>query len=898
MRNANETTAVAKAKKSLLRSQITAIIVLTAILFGLAVSCGIVLLFVNKDVDVYTEVLSYGDDGKNETASYYSREGEKAGTFALYDEDGNALTPFDYNGKTCYQTLGGNILTIDTTGLISVIAILDDSSGETINTSNTALLLYGRIERDTIASVETFNDEGGYMVYATTINGTRGFLLRGYEDSPINPITLSAIVTRCGIFSAQVKLDRKTMQEEDEKHANDAGYIPIINKDGSINLSIYGLEDTYEAIDPESGEKVTKTTPYFVLTDTKGNVHKVTIGKLTTDGNHYYVKYTNIKTTETDPAKLELIKKKEQNVYLVLKDPTASTAYSSDIAILLGSKANICSPKIVQSISTSNYYDVRDFTVMKKAGTDYKTVVSFTYDPLDQRLNTIRQDIVYRFNNTDDLDLSGYEPDNDRVFDALYALTNISSTETPDITQSNTSANYVKTVALVSKKVNDLTKVTKELIESDAEVRESILALSKYGLLEPEYVLSYDTPLVIDLETSPIISQTVLISKKTAMNTYYVWSPMYNQIVEIGAQYLEFMGWDSFDWVDRSMFHTIITFCDGMRFTSGGNDYLFGLEQEMTITTKYSLPKSLSNLYITNGSYDADITVSDSGKKSLLFSLTAKYQTSVTHTDKIANLDLDAIESYCIRIAKDKNDYDVATERDLFGTVLSKRDIVNGIVDLTMKAIFEGGNSGFPSFDIYITFNYVGGNLSVSVIPSVKNLSFDTTTIYDSKVFSDYYAYYIDDNGTPANLSESELKLVNRYFKVVQRVQSKELRATVSVNGGAPKEIDIAQFKALYAEVLKVSFYGRADRTDIVGAKLLTDSEMQAFIAKGDDCTMKVEIYQSIGDDLVFRMNDYSATKSYTTINNKGCFYINIATRKALLASAKNVSEGGTLATD
>ena len=52
---------------------------------------------------------------------------------------------------------------------------------------------------------------------------------------------------------------------------------------------------------------------------------------------------------------------------------------------------------------------------------------------------------------------------------------------------------------------------------------------------------------------------------------------------------------------------------------------------------------------------------------------------------------------------------------------------------------------------------------------------------------------------------------------------------------------------------------------------------------------------RSVDSDLVFRMNDYSATKSYTTINGNGCFYINISSRKALFNSAKTVANGGDI---
>ena len=903
MTKEKSTNAVKKAKKSLMKSQIIAIIVLAAIVIGLAVSCGLIFLFTDENIDVYTEVLSYGENGNNETASYYSRAGEKEGEYALYDEDGNKMESFAYERWTCYETKLGTILSLDENGKIQVIAILDASDGETVNTANTALLLYGRTERKNIASLKAFNDNGGYEIYASTVSGTRTFLLRNYEASPINQITLSALLTRCGIFSAQVKLDREEMKKEDEKHADDEGYIPIINADGSINLSIYGLEDTYEVTDPETGEKIQKTTPYFILTETAGNAHKIIIGDLTSDGNHYYVRYENVNTVNPTPERLKQIEKIEKNVYLALKDPTASTGYSADMDLLLSSKSDICSPNIVKPINTSNYYDVRNFTVQRLENGEYRDIVSFTYDDLDDRINTIRQDTVYHFENAEALGLVGYEPDNDRIFDSLFALTSISSVSTPDITQSNSSANYVKTVALVSKKVNDLTAVTKEMIESDPEVQESILALSKYGLLEARYILSYDTPLVLGSASSPIVSQAVFISEKTAANTYYVWSPMYNQIVEVGAQYLDFISWDSFEWVDRDLFHTMITFCDGIRFKSGNDDYFFKLDQDVTVSTKYPLHSKLDSVNMTGGSYDADITTDETGNRDIKISLTAKYTAagstdSYTHTDEIYNYSIDAIRNYCREKAGESLTGLTAeeiAEKDAFGKSLTSEKKVNNIIDLTLETVFEGDeNDVFPDLKIELTFSYNAGNLSISIRPNYSGTP-SATAIYDDKVFSNYYASYLNDQNKAVELSETEKNTVEAFRKSVQRVSTTENSVTVSINGASPVSVDMEQFKALYTELVKVSFYGRADRSDIVGGKVLTADEMAELVAKGDDCTMKVEFYRSVGADLVFRMHDYSATKSFTTINDSGCFYVNITTRKGLMSSAKTVANGGII---
>ena len=103
MTNQNKPNAVTKAKKSLMRSQIRAIIILGAVLVVAAIICGAVLFAVRQDIDVYTEIISFGEGGNNETYSYYSRE--KDGKFFLVGEDGEEIPSFTYqDSKICYET--------------------------------------------------------------------------------------------------------------------------------------------------------------------------------------------------------------------------------------------------------------------------------------------------------------------------------------------------------------------------------------------------------------------------------------------------------------------------------------------------------------------------------------------------------------------------------------------------------------------------------------------------------------------------------------------------------------------------------------------------------------------------------------------------------------------------
>ncbi|MBE6599684.1 MAG: hypothetical protein E7640_00545 [Ruminococcaceae bacterium] len=907
--------AVGRAKKSLFRSQMRAIAFLLAALILLGVVTGVVLYIVRQDIDTYREVLSYGSDRNDTYISYFSRR--DGDSFAVFDEDGNKLTPFEYEKKICYETRAGTILTLDAGGMFQVIAMLDNGDGETVNSSNTALLLYQRLERSEIKSIEAVNDKGGYTVYSiksdTDGDGKKetNFFIKDYENSPIDPVILSGIVTRCGILSLNVKLDRDTMLAEDEKHKNDAGYQPIINADGSVNLSIYGLAETYEEIDGESGEPVTKTTPYFILSDVYGNVHKIYIGDMTSDGNHYYLRYENIASAVLDSAtasasekeaerkKLESISK---NVYLILKDPSGVSGYTSDVEkTMLASAAEISAPTVIMPYTTSNSYDVRDFTVQRKDGEDYKKVISFTYNPLELRMNTVSQDFVYHIEDAEGLGLVGYELDNDRTFDAIFALIDISSAASSSsastVDQTVTSVNYIKTVALVTSRVNDLSGITEEIIENDAEIRSALKALDKYGVLDAEFILSFDMPEDINDADSEIISQTLLISKKTENDTYYVWSPRFSQIVEIGKQYLYFLEYDGFDWVDRDMMHTSITFSDGMHIKAGDLDVLFKIYDKITVNSRNSfiIPNNLKGYY--NGYYDVNTVIDENWNRTISVKSNVVYTGTyadgstqeLTHSSDLFSADLSVVENYCRRLLGDPltglSSDDIAA-MNKYASSLSGKSVANGVVTLTHKIYAPGDQYQYVNnTNYYLTFTYSGENLSLS--SRVEGQS--SRLLYDSEIFSDYYAYYIDDRNNTPSLSEDELEAVEEFFMAVNRVSSEQTRVTVSVSGGEPFDMGVAEYKELYKKLLQISFYGRADEADTSGGNALSSEEMESFAAS-DDAALTIDFYLSVGEDLVFRSYDYSSTKSYTTINRHGKFYINKITKDAFVRAVEEIA--------
>ena len=880
----NKNAAVHKAKKSLMRSQMRAIIILVAAIVVLSVVLGVVMHIVSRDVDVYREK-EYKLGGDDTVYTYYSRK--DGGAYIMVNEDGSPLPSFTQNKQIYYETRLGTLLTIGKEGKISVYAAVDVESelGEHSTTNASLLLLFARLERSEIKTLEVVNDKGGYTLYAvdedTNGDGKKehNFYIEGFKSAPINQITLASIITRCGIVTAS-KLSYDEMVAEDKKHESDAGYTPIINPDGSINYAVYGLADTYEVIDEKTGEKIQKKTPHYIITDTSGNSHKVIIGNRTPDGDQYYIRYVDANGKERLP------------VYLITKDPSAGTGYSSDVEItMLASAAEIAKPSLLMNFTENTYHDVQNFTVLQNVNGEYKPVISFTYDELDERINTVRQDLVFHLEKVGELGLSGYELDTDRAFDALLALKDISVGGFE--TATGTAKNYIKTVALISSKLNDLSKITEESFK-DPEILESALLLQKYGLFNAKYIISFNNPLKSGDANSPSINQSLFISEKTNDNTYYIWSPMYSEVVEVGAQYIDFVSWDTFDWVDRKMFHTMITFCDGIRVKTADIDAVFKLYQDRIFTTKQMFSSSSQNYYTSS------ITLKSDGSRHIKISVNLPYTAiytdgstgTKTHIATILSLNMDTVKNYCrMQLGEDLSgltEAELAAIERYSQSVSGKPSVEGGKVTVSNTATAAGDDYGYVKSSQYIiTFVYENGDISLSVKQSG---SATYRTLYDGNVFSDYLAMYITDGDVPASLTTEEKAEVAKFFLTIQRVTTEKTRATLALNGAEAHDISIEDFEKIYAIMLTTSFYGRADRSDIAGGVVLSEKDMADLIAKGDACDMKIEFYRSVGEDLVFRMYDYSATKSFTTINENGCFYINKITKNKIISTVKEVS--------
>ena len=76
------------------------------------------------------------------------------------------------------------------------------------------------------------------------------------------------------------------------------------------------------------------------------------------------------------------------------------------------------------------------------------------------------------------------------------------------------------------------------------------------------------------------------------------------------------------------------------------------------------------------------------------------------------------------------------------------------------------------------------------------------------------------------------------------------------------------------------------------GGTALTKDQIDEYIAKGDDCDLRIEVGISVDTDFVYQIHDYTGLRSFVSLNGNGIFYINRLTKNGLIEAAKTVANG------
>lgn len=261
-------------------------------------------------------------------------------------------------------------------------------------------------------------------------------------------------------------------------------------------LKEYGLDDSSQ---------------YYVITSKTGVAHKVIIGDKIPSGEGYYVRYEG-----------------RQSVY-ILYDLSESEYNSTFSATLVDCAVeDYVTPKVMVEMSTNNFFDVADFRLYRMEDytggdiADYDPFVSFYYEPIEKRRGTFYANVPYFATG----DFGGYTINTFRADDCLLDLQSLTAS---------------KTVWLDS---------TADPITVE-KFRE------RYGKVAYYVTFDFNTERYGEEKNYAVkssVEQRILISEMSADGTYFMYNEMFDMVVEVGREYLEFIEWSRYEWINNDIF--------------------------------------------------------------------------------------------------------------------------------------------------------------------------------------------------------------------------------------------------------------------------------------------------------------------------------------------------------
>ncbi len=520
-------------KTTLMKRRTVGIVIAVAAVVILAVTLAVVMSVVR------TKAVTDPADGE----VYYIRYTDK--TYSLYDSDKKTPVPTE-DAYGYYVLDSGTLLELDAeTGAYETI-IVDTTVTDTEELGfNFRKLIFPHVEKAKIRRLDVYNSKGSFTFYRYDLEKGKAsdsgdFVIKG---SPLTSYDQELFASL--YVSAGYTLTTKKIAD------------PI--KDENGEFSEYGLvAETRPAYDETTGEPIIDEATgeqktyeyepaYYVLTDTSGNKHKVIIGDLMVTGAGYYVQYVDV-SGETEV--------KRDAVYVL----------GADIGdTMLSAIEDFVTPSLSYPMAMNNYFDVEKFYVLRKNGDAenhdelYEPIVGFDYIDLSERENTIKASEPYVFSG---YTLDGFIPSSDNIDACL---------------QSFYSPSFAGVVKL-SPNGKDLYEYGLA-IESGTDDKGN----TEYELAS-EYIVSFNFDITDDsgkkVET---INEVIYFSEPNKSGNRYAFTEIYtvdengdpddllytlDMIVEAQAHTVEFLNWDSFDWVNDGYINLNIAFCDKITLVS------------------------------------------------------------------------------------------------------------------------------------------------------------------------------------------------------------------------------------------------------------------------------------------------------------------------------------------
>ena len=300
-----------------------------------------------------------------------------------------------------------------------------------------------------------------------------------------------------------------------------------LNYEGNskIECTLLVYEETYKyipatfviyGIDAATGERVS---------------HKMIIGDRLINGGGYYAQYVDTSTNEL------------RNTVYMLGDNIADT--------ILAPAKSLVKPNIAYPTASTNYFDVSDFTISQKADStvgNYEDIITFSFIDIEDREDTVEGIHPYKFTKGE---FTGFRPNYDNIDACLLSLMD------PTINE----------ICVLSPTAADKIAygIASPVIDENGDI-----VYDADGNIKCEYdakyrVSFYRTTTDGDGKEHRFL-QTMYVSEPNYDGNYYVHTVInfpssmksFNTICEVSSSTLNFLTWDSYDWVYPKILQTSI----------------------------------------------------------------------------------------------------------------------------------------------------------------------------------------------------------------------------------------------------------------------------------------------------------------------------------------------------
>ena len=540
-----------------------------------------------------------------------------------------------------------------------------------------------------------------YLNAEKTTDAEGDFVIEGFESTTYDPSLFTALIVSGGytITAAGGKLTTPIMIKDESGNNTDM-----------VDFTAYGLAECIRTDD--TGKEYIYKPAYYVLKDIEGNVHRLTIGDSIASDRGFYIKYEGL---NEDGGFSE-----RQAVYILLDNQTQGYTQTYEIFTyysisdtLLASLESIVTPMAIYPMSTNNYFDVKNFTLMvynseKSRETIlnddpeddddyYDTLLRFSYEDVEERRNTALANFPYVMSKG--CLLYGYTINSYSVDFCLMSLMDMNM-----------------------------------LGVSHLGVDDRDLA--RYGLDVPQYMIYYEHANAQNADGSN--SQILLISEMTPNETFYVYSQNYDMIVEVARESLEFLNWKSTEWVTTDFYDINIGFADNVKIEAGNYWANFDVAMSQTLTANIKTSGSSNFVHSVFASDD---------RQNHILTVSAKINSNLTSSATTTNLmtvNFNTLENYYKYVMNGKNteqfSYTERTDLKAFTDTIYQSAEENGQA-MSIHAMTLSDSMGM-THDVYIYYLFeISGEITVSV--AVNNeapclvFSMNAYKAYEKVMFSD-----------------------------------------------------------------------------------------------------------------------------------------------------------------